>query len=216
MPESHGQNHHEATLGFPKLAQISQAPTEKHNFLTGGVTPYPQLASESLCPLFGAGGLGSRWPLGWLLSLSPLSALLPSHSDPQPFTHSFPKGHYQTSLSGAPSCSAVPGCSQPAPCNLALELPMALRHSLIILCMAGLHSWVLSVGNVVVCLFVCCLFWSSWRLLTDKHCMGVALLVKACRSFMDSSCGSSQAGGNMPLISSSPQLCSHSLTLKLI
>lgn len=102
MPESHGQNPHEATLGFPKLAQISQAPTEKHNFLTGGATPYPQLASESLCPLFGAGGLGSRWPLGWLLSLFPLSALLPSHSDPQPFTHSFPKGHYQTSLSVRP------------------------------------------------------------------------------------------------------------------
>lgn len=95
-----------------------------------------------------------------------------------------PQGALPDLSLGAPSCSAVPGCSQPAPCNLALEFPLALRHSLIILCMAGLHSWVLSVGNVVVCLFVCCLFWSSWRLLTDKHCMGVALLVKACRSFM--------------------------------
>lgn len=162
MPESHGQNPHEATLGFPKLAQISQAPTEKHNFLTGGATPYPQLASESLCPLFGAGGLGSRWPLGWLLSLFPLVCSPTLSFRPSALYTQLPQGalpDLSLSLSlGAPSFSAVPGCSQPAPCNLALELPMALRHSLIILCMAGLHSWVLSVGNVVVCLFVCCLF----------------------------------------------------------
>lgn len=43
LPEcqSQGQKPHKATVGFPKLAKVSQVPTKEHRFLPGNVIPNP-------------------------------------------------------------------------------------------------------------------------------------------------------------------------------
>lgn len=172
--------------------------------------PSQVLASESLRHLsVQRGWTGLPVPPGlFLLSHFPLSGLVPSYPNHQPFTHSFPEGPSQPSPCSLLLCS--PMVLPATTVQFSLVLPWALHQSLIILCQAGLHSWVWSVCNVVVCLFVYCLFWSSWRLLTDKHwplwrkpdlskharVLWARLRISGWRELV--------------FISSSPQLCSHS------
>lgn len=145
--------------GQPRIPKINQTIPDSYketqvSHWRGDSLPTTSL-SHYIMYLFGEGGLGSRWPLGRLLSLSPLPGLLPSYPNHQPFTHNFPKGRYQASQRSLPLCSPMvpPATTMQFSCWVTIGIASLLNYFVRLASTAGSCA---SVMLLFVCLFIVC------------------------------------------------------------